>query len=105
MRGGTFTEVLEESVQSVSGVETFRLVAGEMNHPGPGQPQSLQPEPGQYLAQLPHSLGLHQAQRVLRGLTAGVPGHLVPVVQHLQTTGVQQDCVADIQVTCQVSQY
>ena len=79
----------------------FSLVPGEMNHPGPGQRDALQPDPAQYLAQLPHRLGLHQAERVLRGLTAALPGHLVPIVQHLQAPGVEQNCVADVEITYQ----
>ena len=99
MTGGTVTEVLEERVQSVSGVETFSLMPGQMNHPRPGQLDALQPDPGQYLAQLSHSLRLDQAQGVLSGLTAGLSRHLVAIVQHLQTPGVEHDGVADIQVT------
>ena len=77
----------------------FSLVSGQMNHPGPGQRDALQPDPAQDLPQLPHRLRLHQAQRVLRGLTAALPGDLVPVVQHLQAPGVEQDCVTDIEIT------
>ena len=99
MTGGTVTEILEERVQSVSGVETFSLMPGQMNHPRPGQLDALQPDPGQYLAQLSHSLRLDQAQGVLSGLTAGLSRHLVTIVQHLQTPGVEHDGVADIKIT------
>ena len=73
-------------------------MSGQLDHSRPGQPDPLQPDPAQYLAELTNSLGLDEAECVLRGLTAALSGHLVTVVHHLQTPGVQQDGVAEVEV-------
>ena len=93
------TEVIKQRVMCELPVEMFCLVPAEVDHLGPGHCDPLQPHPGQDLPELPHRPRLDQGECVLRGAAAGVPRHVVPVVHHLEAPGVEQDSVANVEIT------